>query len=100
MFGLREGERPQARLQRVPRERNSDADAGVRPSTPYLDGFAAPAGDRAMADIVLINPQFQLSYWGLEHALPFLGKARQLPAGLPAAARGADPGRSHHHPHR
>ncbi len=27
-----------------------------------------------MADIVLINPRFEVSYWGLEHALPLLGK--------------------------
>ena len=27
-----------------------------------------------MAEIVLINPRFEVSYWGLEHALPILGK--------------------------
>ena len=27
-----------------------------------------------MADIVLINPRFEVSYWGMEHAFPFLGK--------------------------
>src|SRR5271163_1161680 len=32
-----------------------------------------------MADIVLINPRFQVSYWGLEHALPLLGKKCNLP---------------------
>jgi radical SAM superfamily enzyme YgiQ (UPF0313 family) len=26
-----------------------------------------------MADIILINPRFEVSYWGLEHATPFLG---------------------------
>src|SRR4051794_29411076 len=37
----------------------------------------------AMADIVLINPRFTASYWGLEHALPLLGKKANLPpAGL------------------
>lgn len=30
--------------------------------------------DRAAADIVLINPRFEASYWGLEHALPLFGK--------------------------
>jgi len=36
-----------------------------------------------MADIVLINPRFTASYWGLEHALPLLGKKANLPpAGL------------------
>lgn len=40
-----------------------------------------------MADIVLINPQFQVSYWGLEHALPLLGKKCNLPtACLPLLA--------------
>ena len=33
-----------------------------------------------MADIVLINPRFELSYWGLEHALPLLGKKANLPS--------------------
>lgn len=36
-----------------------------------------------MADIVLINPRFTESYWGLEHALPLMGKKANLPpAGL------------------
>ncbi len=40
-----------------------------------------------MADIVLINPRFQVSYWGLEHALPLLGKKCNLPtACLPLLA--------------
>src|ERR1700754_1233405 len=40
-----------------------------------------------MADIVLINPQFQVSYWGLEHALPLFGKRCNLPtACLPLLA--------------
>ncbi|BAX91568.1 B12-binding domain-containing radical SAM protein [Mycobacterium shigaense] len=33
-----------------------------------------------MADIVLINPRFDVSYWGLEYALPLLGKKRILPS--------------------
>ena len=41
----------------------------------------------AMADIVLINPRFEVSYWGMEHALPFLGKRANLPvACLPLLA--------------
>src|SRR3981081_4380561 len=32
-----------------------------------------------MADIVLINPRFEVSYWGMEYALPFLGKWANLP---------------------
>ena len=32
-----------------------------------------------MANIVLLNPRFELSYWGVEHALPLLGKKCVLP---------------------
>src|ERR1700687_2941437 len=40
-----------------------------------------------MADIVLINPRFEVSFWGLEHALPFIGKRAALPvAALPLPA--------------
>ena len=40
-----------------------------------------------MAEIFLINPRFELSYWGLEHALPLLGKKCNLPTGcLPLIA--------------
>ena len=40
-----------------------------------------------MLDIVLINPRFEVSYWGLEHALPLLGKKANLPvACLPLLA--------------
>jgi radical SAM superfamily enzyme YgiQ (UPF0313 family) len=40
-----------------------------------------------MADIVLINPRFQVSYWGMEFALPFIGKRANLPvACLPLLA--------------
>ena len=40
-----------------------------------------------MADIVLINPRFEMSFWGLEAALPFLGKRANLPVGaLPLLA--------------
>src|SRR5262245_48559327 len=40
-----------------------------------------------MAEIVLINPRFELSYWGLERALPLLGKRANLPvASLPLLA--------------
>jgi radical SAM superfamily enzyme YgiQ (UPF0313 family) len=45
-------------------------------------------GDRpSMADIVLINPRFEVSYWGMEYALPFIGKRGNLPvACLPLLA--------------
>lgn len=40
-----------------------------------------------MADIVLINPRFEISYWGMEHALPLMGKRANLPvACLPLLA--------------
>jgi hypothetical protein len=40
-----------------------------------------------MADIVLINPKFEVSYWGMEYALPYVGKRANLPvAGLPLLA--------------
>src|SRR6187397_1067693 len=40
-----------------------------------------------VADIVLINPRFEVSYWGMEHALSFLGKKANLPvACLPLLA--------------
>src|SRR5947208_16793665 len=40
-----------------------------------------------MADIVLINPRFEVSYWGMERALPLMGKRANLPvACLPLLA--------------
>jgi radical SAM superfamily enzyme YgiQ (UPF0313 family) len=40
-----------------------------------------------MANIVLINPRFEASFWGLEHALPLLDKRANLPvACLPLLA--------------
>jgi hypothetical protein len=38
-------------------------------------------------DIVLINPRFEVSYWGLEYALPVVGKRANMPvACLPLLA--------------
>jgi radical SAM superfamily enzyme YgiQ (UPF0313 family) len=46
-----------------------------------------------MAEIVLINPRFEPSYWGLEHSLPLLGKRAALPAAcLPLLAALTPPG--------
>src|SRR5713226_4987169 len=43
--------------------------------------------DRGAADIILINPRFEASYWGLEHALPLFGKRAAMPvASLPLLA--------------
>src|SRR4029453_9531660 len=40
-----------------------------------------------MADIVLINPKFEASFWGLEYAMPLFGKRANLPpACLPLLA--------------
>ena len=40
-----------------------------------------------MADSVVINPRFEVSYWGMEHALPLMGKRANLPpACLPLLA--------------
>ena len=40
-----------------------------------------------MADIVLINPRFEISFWGLEHVLPIMGKRANMPVGsLPLLA--------------
>ena len=40
-----------------------------------------------MADIVLLNPRFEASYWGLEYALPLFRKRANLPvAALPLLA--------------
>lgn len=40
-----------------------------------------------MANIVLINPRFEASYWGMEYAMPLLGKKAALPtACLPLLA--------------
>src|SRR6478672_10243077 len=48
-----------------------------------------------MADIILINPRFEVSYWGLEHALPLLGKRANMPtACLPLLAALTPPGHS------
>lgn len=46
-----------------------------------------------MADIVLINPRFEVSFWGLEHVLPYTGKRSHMPvAGLPLLAALTPPG--------
>ena len=43
--------------------------------------------DLSRADIVFINPRFEISYWGMEFALPFIGKRANLPvACLPLLA--------------
>ena len=49
--------------------------------------------DHTAADIVLINPRFEVSYWGMEHALPIFGKRAAMPvAALPLLAALTPPG--------
>jgi radical SAM superfamily enzyme YgiQ (UPF0313 family) len=46
-----------------------------------------------MADIILINPRFEVSFWGLEHAIRFAGKRANMPvACLPLLAALTPPG--------
>jgi hypothetical protein len=35
----------------------------------------------AMADIVIINPNFEMSFWGFQGGLRFLGKQANMPVG-------------------
>jgi hypothetical protein len=44
----------------------------------YLS-FLLPGWNRAVADIVIINPRFEISFWGLEHCMPVFGKRASLP---------------------
>ncbi len=46
-----------------------------------------------MAEIVFINPRFEVSFWGLDHALPLFGKKASMPVGaLPLLAALTPPG--------
>ena len=50
-------------------------------------GLDRDRDEAPVADIVLINPRFEVSFWGLEYALPFFGKRANLPvAALPLLA--------------
>ena len=48
-----------------------------------------------MADIVLINPRFEVSYWGMEYALPFIGKRANLPVACLPLLAALTPERTH-----
>jgi hypothetical protein len=51
------------------------------------------SGVHQLSDIVLINPRFEISFWGFEFALPFLGKRANMPvAALPLLAALTPPG--------
>ncbi|HSL23764.1 MAG TPA: B12-binding domain-containing radical SAM protein [Vicinamibacterales bacterium] len=46
-----------------------------------------------MPDVVFVNPRFEPSYWGMEYALPLLGKGAAMPvAALPLLAALTPPG--------
>src|SRR5260370_19995842 len=50
-------------------------DASIRSSAP---SHLCEERDH-MADIVLMSPRFEISYWGLEHAMPLLGVKAVMP---------------------
>ena len=53
-----------------------------------------------MADIVLINPRFEVSYWGMEHALPLIGKRANLPVACLPLLAALTPDGAHGHADR
>ncbi len=53
-----------------------------------------------MADIVLINPRFEVSFWGMEHALPLLGKRANLPVACLPLLAALTPEGTHRHADR
>src|SRR5690348_15692100 len=66
----------------IPAARSGGSLSGARGPGPMITGKG-----RSVADIVLINPRFEVSFWGLEYALPLLGKRANLPvAALPLLA--------------
>ena len=48
-----------------------------------------------VADIVLINPRFELSFWGLEHCMRLVGKRANLPVACLALLAALVPDRHH-----
>ena len=42
------------------------------PGNTPSERFGDSQGTLSMADIVLINPKFEVSYWGMEYALPYI----------------------------
>src|SRR3954451_24490174 len=76
---------------RQSRARQSSASTRPAPRHGYNQSRAtrwpAVEPETGMADIVLINPKFEISFWGLEYALPLLGKRANMPvAALPLIA--------------
>ena len=68
--------------------------AGKAPTTvpgigrPFVpEPLFAPRAIPSMADIVIINPRFDVSFWGMELVLPLMGKRAAMPvACLPLLA--------------
>jgi radical SAM superfamily enzyme YgiQ (UPF0313 family) len=57
--------------------------------------FTIASEARAMADIVLLNPRFDASFWGMEYVLPLIRKKAAMPtASLPLLAALTPPGHS------
>lgn len=46
-----------------------------------------------MADIVIVNPRFNISFWGLEHCMPLFGKRANLPVACLALLAALTPDR-------
>ena len=57
-----------------------------------ISASAAKAEGGPLAEIVLINPRFETSYWGLEHALPLFGVKANLPAACLSLLAALTPG--------
>src|SRR5437868_10662212 len=76
----------------APSARRCAETASSPPMLPKLATVLKPvyireSGGASMADIVLISPKFEISFWGLEHAMPLLGKRANMPvAALPLIA--------------
>ena len=81
---------PARRMMAVPSRTSADQSG---PRDPPLPGVRP-----GMADIVLINPRFEVSYWGMEHALPFLGKRANLPVACLPLLAALDARGAHRHP--
>src|SRR5207247_3030944 len=61
--------------------------ADSRPCTVARRAARLSPQEVRVARITLVNPRFEVSCWGLEHALPFLGKRANMPvACLPLLA--------------
>jgi hypothetical protein len=51
--------------------------------------FLMDRWNSVMAKIVIINPRFEISFWGLEHCMPLFGKRANLACGQLSLVGGA-----------